>query len=478
MKKNILVLVLTLIIALFGKLSAQTPNVLDKQSIIDSLTSIDHEIKKYFPRWKICEPDLQIQIYQTFVFYNYPKEKLDQQSIEVMAAPKEFEEDPYQILVITCGEASMKAVEVETYMGSTLLGFLSGEFIYSGPKRGEVWDKGIAKRDYCYQDIPIDFPLSQSQAETIINYLQPTNVSQAFTLSLFEQSLKIGETGFWVRSIMGNDELGYPFWYTGASKITLQRPLYLNNDPKTSKAIPYLINAFLGGEYRVTSGLNPSSLMSWIPKRKLNNANDGKLVAGVDIYMPFKPEFGVSVRADLPLSKLEEYDIEKDKYGMFSPEDRVIDNGRITEVAPILRSSGVFSLFYNWWLNPKKPENYLRFDLGLHYSEVIELGVAEREGEGNAKIYSLKPGVDGLQTYKPNEFGDWIYAKLEYRNQAVFPFGMSLQYSNQVILGDIWIPLFGNWFYIQAKYSTPLRVERPYEIRNFFMISPLLRLTI
>jgi len=60
MKKNILVLVLTLIIALFGKLSAQTPNVLDKQSIIDSLTSIDPEIKKYFPRWKICEPDLQI----------------------------------------------------------------------------------------------------------------------------------------------------------------------------------------------------------------------------------------------------------------------------------------------------------------------------------------------------------------------------------------------------------------------------------
>lgn len=476
MKNNILVLALSIVILLLAKVSTQAQGIIDKQSVIDSLTNIDPEIKKYFPRWKICEPDLQIQIYQTFVFYNYPKDKLDQQSIEVMAAPKEFEEDPYQILVITCGEVSMNAVEVETYVGTTLIGFLSGEFIYSGPKRGEV--NNIAKRDYCFQDIPIDFPLSQSQAETIINYLQPTNVSQAFALSLFEQSLKIGETGFWVRSIMGNDELGYPFWSTGASKITLQRPLYVNNDARTSKAIPYLINAYFGGSYRITSGLNPSSLLSWIPKRLLNNANDGKLVAGMDVYMPFKPEFGASIRAEFPLSKLEEYDIEKDKYGLYEPQDRIIDNGRITQVAPTLRSSGIFAVFYNWWLNPKKPENYIRFDLGLHYSEVIELGVAERQGEGEAKIYSLKPGVDGLQTYKPNEFGDWLYAKVEYRNQAVFPFGMSLQYSNQIVMGDIWIPLFGNWFYIQAKYSTPLRVERPYEIRNFFMISPLLRLTI
>lgn len=476
MKKNTLVLIITLVVLLFSKGFAQIPSFIDKQAIIDSLTRIDPEIKKYFPRWKLCEPDLQIQIYQTFVFYGYPKDKLDQQNIEIMAAPKEFEEDPFQILVITCGESSMNAVEVETYIGGTLLGFLSGELIYSGTRRGE--NHTTPKRDYCYQDIPIDFPLSQSQAETIINYLQPNNVSQAFTMSLFEQSLKIGETGFWVRSIMGNDELGYPYWYTGASKLTLQRPLYINSDSRTSKAIPYLINAYLGGSYRISSGLNPGTLMSWIPKRTLNNANDGKLVTGLDFYMPFKPEFGISLRAEFPLSRLEEYDIEKNRYGMYAPEDRIIDNGRITEVAPILRSSGILSAFYNWWLNPRKPENYIRFDLGIHYSEVIELGVAEREGEGGAKVYSLKPGVEGLQMYKPNEFGDWIYAKVEYRNQAVFPFGMSLQYSNQVVLGDVWIPLFGNWFYIQAKYSTPLRGERPYEIRNFFMISPLLRLTI
>jgi hypothetical protein len=33
--------------------------------------------------------------------------------------------------------------------------------------------------------------------------------------------------------------------------------------------------------------------------------------------------------------------------------------------------------------------------------------------------------------------------KIDYRNQAAFPFGVSIQYSNQIILGDIWLPIFG-----------------------------------
>jgi hypothetical protein len=476
MINRISILVTVFLVILLGDIKAQAPAVLDKQAVLDSLTTIDPNIRKYFPRWKICEPDLQVQIYQAFLYYNYDKKLLDQQNIEVMASPREFDDEVYQILLISCGEVSMNAVQIESNIGSILLGFLSGDMYYSGSKRGE--QQTPPKRDYCFQDIPTEIPLSQSQAETIVNFLQPTNVTQAFTLSLFEQSLKIGETGFWLRSIYGNDEIGYPFWYTGAAKIVLQRPLYVNSDSRTNRAIPYLINAYLGGSYRVQSGLNPSSLLSWIPKRVLNNANDGKMVVGLDVHMPFKPEFGVALRAELPLKSLEPYDIEKNTYGYLVPEDRIIDNGRIDTVAPVLRNSGVFSLFYNWWLNPKNPENYIRFDLGLNYSEVTELGLNKRPGDGGAIIYSLDPNVDGLITYKNKEFGDWVYAKVEYRNQAAYPFGVSLQYSNQVIMGDAWIPLFGNWLYLQAKYSTPLRGLKPYEIKNFFMISPLLRLTI
>lgn len=470
------IIILTLLVLILGDLKAQTTESFDKKSILDSLTTVDPEIRKYFPRWKVCEPDLQAQIYQAFVYYNYDRNLLDRQNIEIMAAPREFDDETYQILMISCGEISLNTVEIETLFGNIILGFLSGDMIYSGANRGE--QSIPPKRGYCYTDIPIEVPFTQSQAETIINFLQPTNVTQAFTLSLFEQSLKIGETGFWLRSIYGNDEISYPFWYAGSAKIAIQRPLYVNNDSRTSRAIPYLINAYLGGSYRIESGLNPGSLMSWIPKRTLNNSNDGKMIAGFDFHMPFRPQFGINFNAEFPLGKLAEpYDIERNTYGGYSVGDRIVDNGRIDSVAPVLRTSGTISAFYHWWINPKNPENYIRFNLGINYAEVKELGLSKRI-ENTVYVYSLDPNVDGLITYHPMEFGDWVYAKIEYRNQAVYPFGFSAQYSNQTFLGDVWIPLFGNWLYLEAKYSTPLRTVRPYEIKNFFMISPLLRLTI
>lgn len=471
-------LVITFVIfsLFFGKSYSQTTDALDKQAIIDSLTTINPEIKKYFPRWKICEPDLQIQIYHAFIASNYDKSMLDQQSIEVLAAPREYDDEVFQILNISCGKASMNAVDIESQFGDILIGFISGYYKYAGKDRGYVQEK--AKRDYCYTDIPTEIPLTQSQADAIINYLQPTNVNQAFTLSLFEQSVKIGETGFWLRSIIGNDEIGYPYWYAGENKIVLQRPLYVNKNSRTSRAIPYLINAYLGGAYRTSSGIDPGSIFSWVPKRTLNNAKDGKFVVGLDFNMPFRPEFGISLRTEIPMSDLkDDYTIEYDKYGYYRP-DHLVDNGRVDTVAPALRSSGVFSLYYNWWLNPQNPENYLRFDVGISYSDVKELALLGTPGSGGAIIYSLSNNKEGLKLYKPNEFGDWVFLKVDYRNQAAFPFGLSLQYSNQIILGDIWIPIFGNWLYIEAKYSTPLRPLRPYEIRNFFMISPILRLTI
>ena len=85
---------------------------------------------------------------------------------------------------------------------------------------------------------------------------------------------------------------------------------------------------------------------------------------------------------------------------------------------------------------------------------------------------------DGLKVYSPNELGDWVYMKAQYRNQASFPFGVSVQYSNQIFLGRVFIPIFGNWLYIDAKYATPLRGTHPFENQDFYMISPLLRITI
>ena len=77
---------------------------------------------------------------------------------------------------------------------------------------------------------------------------------------------------------------------------------------------------------------------------------------------------------------------------------------------------------------------------------------------------------------KPNEALDWIYAKLEYRNQGSFPFGVSVQYSNQILVGRAYIPVLGDWLYVEGRYSTPLRDPYPFEIENFFMVSPVFRL--
>ena len=131
------------------------------------------------------------------------------------------------------------------------------------------------------------------------------------------------------------------------------------------------------------------------------------------------------------------------------------------------------------WLDKANPENYFRFDLGLSYCEVQEALYYEVARGNDAPSRNISTeGINGLITYKPNEFMDWLFLKVEYRNQAVFPFGGSVQLSNQIFLGRLYIPLFGNWLYLEGKYSTPLRDARAYEIPNFFMISPVLRLTI
>lgn len=480
---------LLVVVSTFGTLAnAQTGRITNEKQILDSLTTIDPEIIKYFPRWKVCEPDLQVQIYQTFLFMGFSKAELSEQNIEVLASPRDIDTDPFEVLMITCGSATMNSVQIEYYMGDKLVRFLTGEYIYQGPERGYPRPDGSGLRDYCYNDIPQEMPLQASQAQLILDYIkQPTNVKQAFSLSLFEQSLKIGQTGFWLRSQIGSDHMGYHFWSAGEAKITLQRPLYVNKDVETRSGIPYLINAYLGGSYRLTGGRGTSDMFGWVKERVLNGGPGGKMVFGFDFHMPFEPAFGISFNAELPFQELNTTGIDETTYGFYTPNldniSFVEGDGRegieIQKVAPVNRGSGYVTAFYHWWLDKMNPENYFRFDLGLGYSEVREMAYYEYDGMNNDIIHELSVfNVLGLRTYKPKEFGDWVHAKVEYRNQAVFPFGMSVQYANQIMLGKVWLPLFSNWLYIEAKYATPLRGLRPYESRNFFMISPLLRLTI
>lgn len=474
-----------LIILCLSFFSFREAGAIDRKSIIDSLTTIDPEIRKYFPRWKVCETDLLIQIYQGFRLVGFDEKILDKAKIEVLAAPHNDPTAPFEILLITCGSANLKSNEIDANFGTNLIGILAGEYpfnVYNPPS--------TMKRDYCYQDIPPEVPVSPTQAVAITSYLEPTNVNHGITISLFEQGLKIGTSGFWLKNILGYDEIGYPFWQAGESKVVLKRPLYVNKDSRTSDRIPYLINAYLGGAYRISAGItNENSIMSWIPERTLNNSPGGKMVAGLDFHMPFKPEAGVFINMELPLKKLQREFADIEDYGhTFKTYTDDEGTDRFDMVAPMLRASGQIALFYNWWLDNSNPENYIRADFGLNYCEVREvpremyLWNEEYKQYDNSSYLdpSRKPYNESyhFNTYKPSELGDWIYAKLEFRNQATWPFGISVQYSNQIFLGRVYIPILGNWLYIEGKYATPLRPARPYEVKNFFMVSPVLRITI
>lgn len=433
-------------------------------TVLTALKTIDPEILQYFPRWKICEPDLQVQIVQTFALMGYRRENLDGGNIVVTSAPlKENEEPVYELILIECGSERMVASEIASYMKKL-------SYRIARPER-----------PYCYQDIPPSSPPSAPLIAEIINYMEPTNVTHAFTLSAFEQSLKIGKSGFWIKSSLGTDQVGYHYWSSGEGRVALQRPLYPNTDMESRRAIPYLINARLGFGYRLTGGIDGGKkLLEFIPGRQLNAGYGGKFVGALDFHMPFHPRAGVGVNIELPMQSIDPA-TSVDGTTYFSMP---IGNRRITApsynvdpygTAAILRSTGQVTLFYNWWLDPKVPENFFRFDVGVSYAEVREAAIFHDTMEGGREYLGIN-GVSGLRTWKPDEFKDWIYAKIEYRNQNAFPFGVGVQVSNQILLGRVYLPIFGDWLYVEGRYSTPLRTTRPFEIRNFFMISPVLRL--
>lgn len=477
MKKINLILMLAITFYLCGTNLIAQEYTEKEQGMLDALTTLDQDIVKYFPRWKICEPDLQIHIQSAFLGAGFDRSLLNLSDIEVLAAPGAFdvEHGYFQILLISCGDAFMKTHQIEQYISSALKKKLTGEISYSGTGTG---------RTYCYKEVPLEIPVSTYQADAILDYLRPTDVYQAFSLSLFEQNVKIGNTGFWLTSRLGNDKIGYQFWSSGEGSIELQRPLYLNKDINTSRAIPYLMNAYLGGGYRITSGVDPSgSFFTWVKERTLNGAISGSLIAGLDFHLPIYPQAGFSVDVRLPVEDIQTKSIEQHKWGSYDldPEvDYVSAYGHeIISIVPVSKASGHFGLFYNWWLDKRNPENYLRFDLGISYSEVAEMGLYYTDKDTpNQVAHISNDNIEGLKTYKPSEALDWLYAKIEYRNQATFPFGASVQLANNNVLGRVWIPLLGDWLYVEMKYSTPIREARPYEIKNFFMISPVLRLTI
>jgi hypothetical protein len=436
-------------------LQAQTSDSL----ALANLKSVDPGLLPYFPRWNVCEPNLQLQIFQVFKLDGRSAENLDMRSIQITSAPIKDPKNPeYNILLVECGREKMTADQVESKL-KTLVPTLVNP-----------------KRPYCYQDIPVASAPSQAQIEAITNYLEmPTNTTHSYSLSAFEQTLKIGkEDGYWIRSQIGTEGAGMPFISAGEAKVVVQHPLYVNEDIATRKAIPNLLHFHIGMGYRLQDTSNGA--LNFLPQRRMNAGYGGKGIFGFDFHAPFQPNFGITFHVEVPLQGIDTLkNIERSTYAAYfkdnplSPRDPLV-------VAPLLRITGNTGIFYNWWLDPENPENYVRFDLGMNYTEVKEVAINRLGGDSGP--FTLNDKTEGLRFYHPTEFLDWLYAKVEYRNQSTFPFGLSAQYSNQIFLGRLYLPLLGQWLYLDARYSIPLRSEsRPFD-QSVFMVSPVLRLNI
>ncbi len=436
-------------------LQAQTSDSL----ALANLKSVDPGLLPYFPRWSVCEPNLQLQIFQVFKLDGRSAENLDMRSIQITSAPIKDPKNPeFNILLVECGKEKMTADQVESKLKSLVPLLIN------------------PKRPYCYQDVPVASAPSQAQIEAITNYLEmPTNTTHSYSLSAFEQTLKIGkEDGYWIRSQIGTEGAGMPFVSSGEAKVMVQHPLYVNEDPATRKAIPNLLHFHIGMGYRLQDTSNGA--LSFVPQRRMNAGYGGKGIFGFDFHAPFEPNFGITFHVEVPLQGIDTLKtIERATYAAYfrdnplSPRDPLV-------VAPLLRITGNTGIFYNWWLDPENPENYVRFDLGVNYTEVREVAV-NRLGGGSGP-FTLNDKTEGLRFFHPTEFLDWLYAKVEYRNQSTFPFGLSAQFSNQIFLGRLYLPLLGQWLYLDARYSIPLRSEsRPFD-QSVFMVSPVLRLNI
>jgi len=454
----------------------------DEEAVVDSLLTINEELRTKFPRWKVCEPDLQYQIYQAFKILKYDPDKLDLQNIEVLAAPKDRRERYYEILLITSGSESMNARVIESQI-KPISRILSGRTkIYDPPKRGEAIDD---ERAYCFTDIPKERPPKPSEAEAIQDWLRPNNEEQAITASLFAQSLKIGKTGFWLESKVGNDAIGYPWWSAGENKIILSRPLY-NDEPEGERRFWDLISYHIGGVYRIQSG-EESEIFTWLPERRLNSEPNGKIIGGLDVHMPFDDNLGIRLNLELPYQSAAETQIDPADYiinplngGQFDGRQFSTGRGNVLGVVPILRATGQITAFYNLWVNEKEPENFFRFEAGVNYVDVQEYLAVDVNVPGESRDTRLiGPGeAQGLRSYADVNSGDMLFLKATYRNQSVSPFEVSAQMSNSILTIDGFLPLFGNWFLLQGKYAAPLRDHRYYEFKNFFMLSPVLRITI
>lgn len=486
--------------------------------IPNAFKTIDDRAIPFLSRWTVCEAQVQKIVQQYFKTVGKDPGP-DLAKISIWGEPKK--NGKYDIYQIKCGSAIAVKKELADNMLQGVNDLIAEPV---GPDGEEKYCHDFVAVSNVGGKVTSDIEKKVGVGEN--NFRMPTGGRQYYSLSVFDQMLRVGATNWWIHNTIGNDNAGYHFWYAGEAKITATRSLIDNGDNNTRRAIPNLLKLSGGIVYRLNDDVgnqNPR-LTDFLGKRKLNMGPEPKIAVSFEGVLPLGEDnktnvFGARINAEIPVQRVNEgvplaepisfsrvnFDEtsgigRSERLQLLASHPRFGDNPQfvtnrnssmvdVQTITPLLRTVAQASLFYTWWLevegaeNP--PDNIFRVDAGINYMEVVETALVQTGGQFGPvyfasanNVTAANRGGRGLVNYAPQNVLDWLYLKFEYRNETTYPFGFTLQYSNQTFMGIAYLPLFGNWLYLEAKYAHVLRELRPYEQQSYFMISPVFRILI
>lgn len=438
---------------------------------IRDLTTLDPDIERYLPRWRILESDLKIKIAHYFNLSGVPVRETD--SMIVTATFPDPTTNAQELLSLRVGE-SQAAV-------------LSGSDRLRNELGARIYDD-ILRRDYQHVVIEPAIPLTESSRERMPNVFYPATARQFVAVSAFRQTVQLGQSGARVEHMLGNDEIGYHFWTSGQGKAFVHYPIIPLSDPLLrSRGVPDIFTIALGVAYRMKFGSPDNDVLAdIISPRKLNGAIGPKAYARIEYRLPAINDLGFSINAEIPFNKVvtpQEVRADNSVVRTYEPEGR---QPAVEQMAYFLRTVAQGNLFWENWLGGEENyEHFFRVSLGVSYQEVSRAQIGDIVGgvfvpfPAGAPLSRVGSAIAYRELHHPTKFEDWLYAKVDYLNQSGFPFGISAQLANRNLLVSGFVPVLRNWLFLEAKYSTPLlRKENelmPWEYKTFFMISPVLR---
>ncbi len=360
------------------------------ERILNSLNVVDSVYRVHFPSWIVLDEDLRQRIYKAFRgrYANVPPDT----TVTVIANPEDNE-----ILQIFIGSAAMGPRETHTILSDSL--------------RKDILVANYPLRRLNF--VPV------KQRKSLVFGAKPRVVSM--DASLFGGSLLFGN-GWGIELKIGQDEIGYPFWSTGAARL-----MAVFDRLKVGVMVPF---TFGRTEPKI---LEPLSLRP----RRLNGAT------------------GISAEFDQPAG---------------------------SDVIGARFTIGELNKFVSDQLTDNRHPYYLHTVGQLFYSHLVALGgdehmitVSGGAGFHQVVLGEVRPDNRIVAIGKSNFLGPIV--RVEYVRRGTEMYGVGVQYYNSIIALSGWIELVKNFIYLDFRYAAPIvRSPKPWEQPYFYMLSPRFRL--